>query len=528
MSLRWIALLVAMKLLYVNAENAEDASTESQAPCAPNRRCPAENDEGLNVLQLGVEKNKIHLQEETYESTNNKAQVPACRGNKATWNAGWGLCATYSGRNAAYCKHDRHNNLLAAEVCSECGLCQDVPACRGERSTWNAGWGMCASYSDFNAAYCQTDRYNNLFAAEVCSECGRCEDESSPTPMPLPTIEPNTSDQHIISLPWNNSCPEGYGDEFEAFACQNVAQQLCPSGFKETLFSPHVPTGCVVQVKLPGLECGVFMNNDTVFLGPYPGQDASENWHKVCKNKSQPGLTIEPTPAATPVPTLEPNTSDQYIVFLPFNNSCPEGYGEELEVLACQNFAHQFCPSSFVVELEYPHVPTGCVVRVKMEAIPGNECSVFMNYAPVFLGPDPGHNATEHWHKVCKKKSQPGLTIEPTPAATPLPTLEPNTSDQYIVFSPFNNSCPEGYGEELEVLACQNVAKQFCPSQGFNGIIEFPHAPIGCVLFVYLEGDHCAIFMNNAPVFLGPFPGPAPPEHFQKVCKKKSQPGLTT
>merc|ERR1719410_2604077 len=51
-------------------------------------------------------------------------KVPACKGNRDTWDAGWGLCETYKEKNQQWCSHDQKHDLLAAEVCSECGLCE--------------------------------------------------------------------------------------------------------------------------------------------------------------------------------------------------------------------------------------------------------------------------------------------------------------------------------------------------------------------------------------------------------------------
>jgi len=56
--------------------------------------------------------------------------VPACKGNRDTWDAGYGLCETYKNENQKWCSLDQKDNLFAAEVCSECGLCtQAIPEC---------------------------------------------------------------------------------------------------------------------------------------------------------------------------------------------------------------------------------------------------------------------------------------------------------------------------------------------------------------------------------------------------------------
>ena len=48
--------------------------------------------------------------------------------------------------------------------------------CVGDASTWNAGWGKCATYvvGASNNAYCNEDFKDGQFAYEVCKECGEC------------------------------------------------------------------------------------------------------------------------------------------------------------------------------------------------------------------------------------------------------------------------------------------------------------------------------------------------------------------
>jgi len=55
-------------------------------------------------------------------------QVPECKGNRSTWNAGWGACSTYveGNVNHLFCSKDISNGLKAEEVCSECQLCESI------------------------------------------------------------------------------------------------------------------------------------------------------------------------------------------------------------------------------------------------------------------------------------------------------------------------------------------------------------------------------------------------------------------
>merc|ERR1719410_1320434 len=51
-------------------------------------------------------------------------------------------------------------------------------ACKGDRSTWNAGYGLCPTYTNYNKPWCHKDWHNNLVAADMCSECGKCGDQA--------------------------------------------------------------------------------------------------------------------------------------------------------------------------------------------------------------------------------------------------------------------------------------------------------------------------------------------------------------
>merc|ERR1712050_113207 len=57
--------------------------------------------------------------------------------------------------------------------------CPDSPSkggCKGDRNTWDAGYGKCHTYAKHNNYWCDKDkdRKHRLFAEEVCSECGKC------------------------------------------------------------------------------------------------------------------------------------------------------------------------------------------------------------------------------------------------------------------------------------------------------------------------------------------------------------------
>jgi len=45
--------------------------------------------------------------------------------NYSYWNAGWGVCSTYSTTNFGYCKYDQKFGYKANQVCSECQECRN-------------------------------------------------------------------------------------------------------------------------------------------------------------------------------------------------------------------------------------------------------------------------------------------------------------------------------------------------------------------------------------------------------------------
>ena len=114
---------------------------------------------------------------------------PPCLGDPPAFNAGYGICATYTPGhvtgNFDWCEHDEVDGLKAVSVCSECGICGGEPnegtdimrMCQGSSATWNAGWGLCPSYESpgVNHAYCHLDSKFGLLAKQVCSECNTCE-----------------------------------------------------------------------------------------------------------------------------------------------------------------------------------------------------------------------------------------------------------------------------------------------------------------------------------------------------------------
>lgn len=113
---------------------------------------------------------------------------PDCQGSPDTWDAGFGGCSTYaSGQsNDAFCKTDHKFDLYASQVCEECGECVKVPtpaatpaplpACTGDPATFDVGYGPCDSYAVSNFDYCDLDG-----ASPVCSECGKCSIDGSAT-----------------------------------------------------------------------------------------------------------------------------------------------------------------------------------------------------------------------------------------------------------------------------------------------------------------------------------------------------------
>jgi len=55
----------------------------------------------------------------------------ACRGDWTTWNAGFSSCETYSkwGHNHNYCHSDSNGGLVAQQVCPQCGKCDNREDC---------------------------------------------------------------------------------------------------------------------------------------------------------------------------------------------------------------------------------------------------------------------------------------------------------------------------------------------------------------------------------------------------------------
>jgi len=104
-----------------------------------------------------------------------------CVQYQSTFDAGYGNCATYAqgGGNFPYCGQDTdvNTNNLASHVCPECLQCSQRD-CIGDRSTYNAGFGNCDTYlpGTENGLHCHIDMDNGVIAEDVCSECGMCQD----------------------------------------------------------------------------------------------------------------------------------------------------------------------------------------------------------------------------------------------------------------------------------------------------------------------------------------------------------------
>lgn len=72
---------------------------------------------------------------------------------------------------------DGYRNWYMHQDLVECRQDPDLPACVGDRGSWNAGYGRCGSYvaGRINHYYCSRDSDDNFLADEVCFECGQCE-----------------------------------------------------------------------------------------------------------------------------------------------------------------------------------------------------------------------------------------------------------------------------------------------------------------------------------------------------------------
>lgn len=47
--------------------------------------------------------------------------------------------------------------------------------CQGDAFSWNAGYGGCSSYFDFNFPFCSMDWASDLYASDVCPGCNQCD-----------------------------------------------------------------------------------------------------------------------------------------------------------------------------------------------------------------------------------------------------------------------------------------------------------------------------------------------------------------
>jgi hypothetical protein len=91
--------------------------------------------------------------------------------------------------NYQYCQVDKsRQGVYASAVCEECGMCYRLPKCNSKKG-WDGGYGPCSTYlpgfihdGAENFEYCHQDRdRNNIYAYEVCEECGECSDENAST-----------------------------------------------------------------------------------------------------------------------------------------------------------------------------------------------------------------------------------------------------------------------------------------------------------------------------------------------------------
>merc|ERR1712054_476946 len=63
----------------------------------------------------------------------------------------------------------------------ECLLRVELPECKGDRKTWNAGFGQCNRYvtGRIHNFFCDRHRDDGLLAEEVCFEGGQCDTTTS-------------------------------------------------------------------------------------------------------------------------------------------------------------------------------------------------------------------------------------------------------------------------------------------------------------------------------------------------------------
>jgi len=150
-----------------------------------------------------------------------------CQGDPAAFDAGFGTCDTYLKghymQNFNYCDQDYveigSSKLYASAVCCECQKCGVCPSeetssggvCQNDRTTWDAGWGLCPTYADENKPFCLSDKKGDLFASQVCFECGACatpksatagELQQAPPPPPPPPLPKCEGDSEAFDASW--------------------------------------------------------------------------------------------------------------------------------------------------------------------------------------------------------------------------------------------------------------------------------------------------------------------------------------
>jgi hypothetical protein len=108
-------------------------------------------------------------------------------------NAGWKICPPISDSPtpAPMAAPTAKPTAPAAPTATPTPPPSGLPPCQGDAATWDAGYGLCPTYAEGqgNNNWCGSDSHLDLLANQVCSSCGACEDQAA-VPTPTPTGAP--------------------------------------------------------------------------------------------------------------------------------------------------------------------------------------------------------------------------------------------------------------------------------------------------------------------------------------------------
>mmetsp|Transcript_34267 Transcript_34267/g.91826 ORF Transcript_34267/g.91826 Transcript_34267/m.91826 type:complete len:450 (+) Transcript_34267:339-1688(+) len=100
----------------------------------------------------------------------------ACANGSATFDAGWGGCATYQpgGPNHAFCAvdYDASQGVLAMHTCPHCGACQQECVSSEGAAEDKGGYTCAGGYSAAPSTFCGYYDDADFTAGEMCCECG--------------------------------------------------------------------------------------------------------------------------------------------------------------------------------------------------------------------------------------------------------------------------------------------------------------------------------------------------------------------